>query len=239
MALGKFNMGTRMDWDHNASPFNAVPQVVLALVGVMFAVELWFLLSQSGLVGATRGGDDARIFALQRFAFSPEIMGMMVERGEYPPRQLMRLVTYPFVHGGFTHMVFAGVFVLALGKMVGEVLGQVAVAVLFLAGTVAGALAYWALAGGGALYGAFPAAYALIGGYTYIMWVHLGHMGESQYRAFTLIGVLLVFQLVFGVLFGAGNDWIADIAGFLAGLFLSVPLAPGGMARLVERLRRR
>ncbi|MCO6383774.1 MAG: rhomboid family intramembrane serine protease [Vannielia sp.] len=228
-----------MDWDHNASPFNAVPPVVLALVGAMFAVELWFVLSQSGIVGATRGGDDARIFALQRFAFSGEIMSLMVERGEYPPAQVMRVVTYPFVHGGFTHMIFAGVFTLALGKMVGEVLGQVAVAVLFLAGTVAGAMAFWLLAGGGALYGAFPGAYALIGGYTYIMWVHLGRMGESQYRAFSLIGVLLVFQLVFGVLFGAGNDWIGDIGGFFAGLFLSVPLAPGGWRRLMERMRRR
>ncbi|QDC11346.1 rhomboid family intramembrane serine protease [Oceanicola sp. D3] len=228
-----------MDWDHNASPFNAVPPVVLALVGLMGAAELWFMLSQAGIVGNTRGGDDARIFALQRFAFSGEIMGMMVERGEYPASQLMRTVTYPFVHGGFTHMLFAAVFTLALGKMVGEVLGQVAVVVLFFAGTVAGALAFWLLAGGGALYGAFPGAYALIGGYTYILWVHYGHMGESQYRAFTLIGVLLVFQLVFGVLFGAGNDWIGDIGGFFAGLFLSVPLAPGGWQRLMARLRRR
>ncbi|MBY6155472.1 rhomboid family intramembrane serine protease [Vannielia litorea] len=228
-----------MDWDHNASPFNAVPPVVLALVGAMFAVELWFVLSQAGIVGATRGGDDARIFALQRFAFSPEIMAMMVERGEYPPSQLMRIVSYPFVHGGFTHMIFAGVFTLALGKMVGEVLGQVAVAVMFFSGTVAGALAFWLLAGGGALFGAFPGAYALIGGYTFIMWVHLGRRGENQYGAFTLIGVLLAFQLVFGVLFGAGNDWIADIGGFFAGLFLSVPLAPGGWRRMMERLRRR
>ncbi|SIO13962.1 rhomboid family intramembrane serine protease [Vannielia litorea] len=228
-----------MDWDHNASPFNAVPPVVLALVGLMGAAELWFALSQAGIVGSTRGGDDARIFALQRFAFSGEIMGMMVERGEYPPSQLMRLVTYPFVHGGFTHMVFAGVFTLALGKMVGEILGQVAVAALFFAGVLAGAVAFWLLAPGGALYGAFPGAYALIGGYTYIMWVHLGRMGESQYRAFGLIGILLVFQLVFGVLFGSGSDWIGDIGGFLAGLFLSVPLAPGGWQRLMARLRRR
>ncbi|MBS8227827.1 rhomboid family intramembrane serine protease [Vannielia litorea] len=228
-----------MDWDHNASPFNAVPPVVLALVGLMGAVELWFMISQAGIVGNTRGGDDARIFALQRFAFSGEIMSLIVERGEYPASQLMRIVTYPFVHGGFTHMLFAAVFTLALGKMVGDILGQVAVAVLFFAGTVAGALAFWMLAPGGALFGAFPGAYALIGGYTYIMWVHYGHMGESQYRAFALIGVLLVFQLVFGVLFGAGNDWIGDIGGFLAGLFLSVPLAPGGWQRLIARLRRR
>lgn len=229
-----------MDYDHNASPFNAVPPVVLAIVGAMFAVELWFFLSQSGIVGATRGGDDARIFALQRFAFSSEIADAMVQNGQYPPMQVLRFVSYAFVHTSFTHMVFAGVFTLALGKMVGELFGQVAVAVLFFAGTIAGALSYWLILNDAVpLIGGFPGAYALIGAYTFIMWVHLGNVGQSQYRAFTLIGALLAFQLIFGLFFGAGNDWLADLGGFFAGLFLSVPLAPGGRARLMARLRRR
>ena len=153
---------------------------------------------------------------------------------------MMRFVSYAFVHVSFTHMVFAGVFTLALGKMVGDIFGQVAVAAIFFAGVIAGAVAYWLIAGDPApLIGGFPGAYALIGGYTYIMWVHLGHVGESQYRAFLLIGILLAFQLLMSLMFGGGADWVADIGGFFAGLFLSVPLAPGGWARLKQRIRRR
>ncbi len=51
---------------------------------------------------------------------------------------LRRFVTYAFVHGSFTHAIFAGVLLLALGKFVGEVLGEVAVLVVFLVATVGG-----------------------------------------------------------------------------------------------------
>ena len=63
--------------------------------------------------------------------------------------------------------------------------------------------------------------------------------GAPQYRAFTLIGFLLFIQLVFGVLFGTGPDWIAEIAGFAAGFGLSFLLVPGGWSKLVNRIRQR
>lgn len=229
-----------MQFDHDASPFNAVPPAILLLAAAILVPELVFLAAQNGLIGDYRGGGDLRQFALQKYAFSGDIFSLMVQRGEFPPNQLMRIVTYGFVHGSFTHMAFAGVFTLALGKMVAEVFGQVQALALFLAGLVCGALAYWlALDDPFPLFGAFPGAYALIGGYTYILWVHLGHLGESQYRAFGLIAALLLIQLVFAMLFGGTNDWVADIGGFLAGLFLSVPLSPGGWRRLRNRLRQR
>ena len=44
-------------------------------------------------------------------------------------------------------------------------------------------------------------------------------------------------QLVFGLLFGGSNAWVADLAGFAAGFGLSFFLAPGGWAKLREKLR--
>ncbi len=226
--------------DHDASPINALPPVVIALSLAIFGVELVFMLAKSGLLGATRGGEDWRIFALQRFAFSGDIFKWMVETGRWPLEHVMRFVTYPFVHGAFTQMIFVVVFVLALGKLVGEVLSQTAVAVIFFMSSIVGALVYALLLNDPRpLAGGFPGAYGLIGGYTFILWVGYGAVGANQFRAFTLIGFLLGIQLVFGLFFTVGNDWIAEIAGFLVGFAISPLLVPGGFSRLVGRLRQR
>ena len=66
-----------------------------------------------------------------------------------------------------------------------------------------------------------------------------GVAGENQYRAFTLIGLLLAIQLVFGALFGSSNDWVAEVSGFAVGFAISPLLAPGGFRRVLDRLRQR
>jgi len=226
--------------DPDASPFNALPPVVVALALAIFGIELMFMLAKSGFLGTTRGGEDWRIMALQRFAFSGELFDWMRESGRWPLEHLARFVTYPFVHLGFTQMLFVVVFVLALGKLVGEVLSQVAVLVIFFASAIVGALAYAVLLDDPRpLAGGFPAAFGLIGGYTFILWVGYGAVGANQYRAFTLIGFLLGIQLVFGLFFTVGNDWVAEVAGFVTGFALSPLLVPGGFARLLARMRDR
>jgi membrane associated rhomboid family serine protease len=152
----------------------------------------------------------------------------------------VRFVTYPFVHVSFTQMIFVVVFVLALGKMVGEVISSAAVATIFFAASVAGALVYAMLLDDPRpLAGGFPGAFGLIGGYTFILWVGYGAVGANQFRAFTLIGILMGIQLIFGLLFTVGNFWLAEVAGFLTGLALSPLLVPGGFGRLLARLRQR
>ena len=54
------------------------------------------------------------------------------------------------------------------------------------------------------------------------------------------MGLLLAFQLVFGLLFGnAGYAWVAEIAGFVTGFALSFLLVPGGLRDVRERIRHR
>ena len=109
---------------------------------------------------------------------------------------------------------------------------------LFFFSCIIGALFYGLVAPGQPyLYGAFPGVYGLIGGFTYLMWLKLGEMGERQYRAFTLIGFLLAIQLVFGVLFGGNGWWLADLAGFSGGFVVSFVLSPGGFAKLRSKIR--
>jgi len=46
-------------------------------------------------------------------------------------------------------------------------------------------------------------------------------------------------QLLFGVLFGGGTEWVADLAGFAVGFALSFLVAPGGIDRLRAMMRQR
>ena len=90
------------------------------------------------------------------------------------------------------------------------------------------------------LVGGYPAVYGLLGAFTFLLWTRLGQEHANQLRAFSLIGILLAFQLVFGVLFGgAGKSWIAEIAGFVIGFLLSFVLVPGGLGRVRRGIRHR
>lgn len=227
------------DDDHNAPPLNPLPPVVAALALVIFGIEVILAGAGRGLLGGA-GGVGWRQTAMQNYAFFGEILDVMVARGTWPPEHVIRFATYPFVHYGFTHALFVLVFLLALGKLVGEVMGTAAFLAVFFGSAVAGALVYGlALNDPMPLTGGFPAVYGLIGAFTFILWVNLGRVGASQYRAFTLIGVLLGIQLVFGLLFGAGNEWVAEVAGFVTGFALSFVVSPGGWTRLREKLRQR
>ncbi|SNS49434.1 rhomboid family intramembrane serine protease [Tropicimonas sediminicola] len=222
------------------NPFNTIPAVVVVLVLAIFGVEVLLLLAKSGFIGNTRGGEDWRIFAIQRFAFSGEILAWMIETGRWPLDHLQRFVTYLFVHASFTHAVMVCVFVLALGKMVGETFSQTAVVAVFFGAGIAGALAYGLLLDNPyPLLGGYPGAYGLIGAFTFILWVGLGRAGQNQLQAFRLIGFLLGIQLLFGLIFGSNPAWVAELTGFVTGFALSGVLRPGGWAQLLDRLRQR
>ena len=165
--------------DHNAPPLNPLPPVVWALALPMIAMEVVLGLGSSGLAGGIEGAG-WRLQAMERFAFAPDLMRVMVERGEYPWQHLLRLISYPLVHGNTTHAVFALVILLALGKMVGEVFRWWAVLVVFFGAAIAGAAAYmvapWVHA---PLIGAYPPVYGLIGSFTFLLWVNLAAVGAN------------------------------------------------------------
>jgi rhomboid protease GluP len=222
---------------HGISPINPLPRAVIALFAVIMAIEALFSLGARGIIGGP-AAIGWRLGAMQGYAFSAEIFQWMLANGRWPAEHVARFVTYPLIHANFTHALFAGAMVLALGKFVGEVFRGWAVLVVFFGASVGGAVVYGLLAGTGApLIGAFPGVYGLIGGFTYLLWLRLGQEGGPQIRAFTLIAFLMGIQLVFGILFGGGRDWIADLAGFVCGFALSFVVSPGGFARLRGHLR--
>ena len=224
---------------HDESPINPLPPVVVALALVIIGIELAFQAGARGLAGGP-GGVGWRIEAIRRFAFSAEIFDWMAANRLWPAEHMLRFVTYPFVHAGFTHALMVVVFLLALGKMVGELFGTLAVLLVFFVSSAAGALAYGLLLQTPVpLVGGFPAAYGLIGSYSFMLWMALAGTDRNRMQAFSLIGLLMGFQLVFGLLFGGRPDWVADLAGFAAGFLLSFLLVPGALERILARLRNR
>ncbi len=224
---------------YDETPLNPLPPVVWLILLPIVAMEVVLSAGSLGLAGG-QTGIGWRSEALQRFALSPVMLDQMWQAGQVSTDYLMRFVTYAFVHGNLTHAVFATVFILALGKFVGEVFRGWAVAVVFLGAVLSGGLAYSLVPGlQAALYGAYPGAYGLIGAFTYILWAKLGAHHAHRGRAFSLIGFLLGIQLLFGALFGGAPDWIADLAGFGAGFCLSFLVAPGGPAHFLRLIRQR
>ncbi len=229
-----------MRQDLNAPPLNPLPMVVWALALPIIAMEVLMQLAERGLVGGA-AGIGWRVQALERFVYAPELARALWERGLWAHEGWLRLVTYPVVHGDFTSALFAVVLLLALGKMVGEVFRWWAVLAVFLGSTVLGAVVYTLVLPGeqAPLFGAYVGDYGLIGAFTFLLWVRLAGTGTQQFRAFTLIGALLAVQLLFGLLFGGGYTWVAEVAGFATGFLLSFVVSPGGWRRVLARVRGR
>lgn len=217
---------------------NPVSPIVVVFFLLILGVELVLTLGAQGAIG----GPEAigwRLGAMQDYGFNGAIFDEMRARNLWPGEHVLRFVSFMFVHLSLTHMIVAGVMLLALGKFVGEVFAPWAVALVFLGSGVGGAVIWGLLLNDtGYLIGAFPGVYGLIGAFSYVLWLKLGQRGENQWRAFVLIGFLMAIQLVFGILFGARNDWLADLSGFVCGFLLSFVVSPGGWTRLLQQMRR-
>jgi len=219
-------------------PINPLPPVVWLLALPVIVAEIAFGLGQAGFISDYARG--WRLDAMQRFAFAPDIFRAMLDQGIWPLHHVQRLFTYAFAHGSFTHALMVLVFILALGKMVGELFSLPAVLAVFFGSSVAGAVVYALVPGTEvAIFGGYPAVYGLVGAFTWILWTRLGQSNSNRARAFTLIGFLMGIQLIFGLMFGMRQDWIADVTGFVAGFGLSFLVAPGGWRRAMQRMRQR
>ena len=226
------------DQIENESPVGKVAPVVVLLFCVIVGVELVFTLAAQGIIGG-KMGIGWRLAAVQDYGLPGPLVSWMWENGRWPTSELARFVTYPFIHGSFTQMLFAGVITLALGKFVGDSFNALAVLVVFFVSCIVGGLAWGLLSGDKSyLIGAYPGAYGLIGAFSYMLWLRLGQLGDNQLKAFKLIGVLLAIQLVLGLAFGMGTTWIAELAGFATGFVVSFLVSPGGYARLRARIQR-
>lgn len=220
-------------------PVNPLPPAVTIVFLLIAGVEAVLALGEAGIVGGPQAVG-WRLALIRDYGFSGQIADWMMTNMRWPLSEMIRAVTYPFVHLGFTHALFAMVLLLALGKLVAEAMGQLTFLVIFVLSGIGGAWLYALLLNDPSwLVGAYPSVYGLIGGYSFVMWRRLAGTGAQQYRAFTLIAFLMGIQLIWGIFFEVGTQWIAELIGFFIGFGLCFLVAPGEWARIRDDLRRR
>ena len=130
-----------MATDPDASPFNPLPPVVVALAVVIGGLELLFSLGARGILGGAEGVG-WRVAAIQDFGFIDQVFDWMLANRTFPPEHMIRFLTYPLIHYSFTHALFVIVFILAIGNMVAGVFRPLSVLVLFFGSSIFGALVF-------------------------------------------------------------------------------------------------
>ncbi|MGH1367797.1 MAG: rhomboid family intramembrane serine protease [Maritimibacter sp.] len=223
----------------NEAPFNAMPPAILALVAIIMGIELVLMAGEAEWIGGMTGAT-WRITLLERFAFFEPQFAWMIENSTLRLKYLMRLVTYPFFQPQFMIAVIVSVFLLALGNLMSRALSQWRVLAVFFGASIIGALVFAAAWDTKTpLFSGLTGAYALVGGYSFLIWRHLKATGGKQINAFALIAVLLVAQLAMGLIYGDSKAWVSETSGFVSGFFLTWALVPGSFSRLVHLARKR
>ncbi|MEM9967185.1 MAG: rhomboid family intramembrane serine protease [Pseudomonadota bacterium] len=221
------------------SPVNSLPRSVVLVFLALAGIETGLSLGEASVI-AGPGAVGWRLGLVRDYGFSGQIFDWMMANNRWPFSEVSRAFSYPFVHLSFSHALFAIVLLLALGKMVAEVLGEGVFVLLFFLSGFGAAVIYALLLDDPAwLVGSYPSVYGLIGGYSFIIWRQLAGTGAQQYRAFTLIGILMAIQLFWGIFFDVGTQWVAELAGFVCGFALCFLCAPGVWAKILAGLRRR
>lgn len=221
------------------SPLNPLPPMVWLLIVLVVGVEIYFLMGAYGLIGPPEALG-WRIQWLERFGYSSAVQLWMLENAHAPARHLWRYVTFSFVHGQTMGAFFTVVILAALGKYLAEPMGNLRFAVLALVPPALGAMLFGLILRDdptGWLAGGMVMIFGLVGAFTWRRWVLAQGDRASQMRAFSVIGVLLVARLGFGLLAEAGSGWIAEIAAFGFGFGLAALIAPGQWTRIRARLR--
>lgn len=220
------------DDDLNAAPINPLPAVVILLTCLIGGVELVFQAAEAGFLGGAQG-IGWRVAAVQQFAFSDPLFDWMRLNQIYAADNILRFISYIFIHQTLMQAVLSLVFILALGKYVAEIMNPFAVLGIFLASGAFGALVYsLVLDEGYALIGSTPAVYGLIGAFTWLRFSLLQSEGENGFKAFNLIIFFMSIALIYKVIFGGTNSWLAELVGFFVGFILAVIMGPDGKIRI-------
>ena len=219
------------------SPIHAVnplPPTVIVLFLIIVIGEAYIAGAEARLWGSF----DARIALMRQFAFMPEGFGRTMSAGLWISELFWRMLTYPFVHGSLMQGVFASVFILAMGKFVGEVLGNIAVVAIFFASAIFAALGFAMFTSSGfPLFGGFPAAYGLIGAFTFVLFSRSEGLLSQQLMAFRLLGILMLINIGFSLLQDGPPIWVAELCGAVTGFISAAIIHPGGVRVIVNKFR--
>ena len=221
--------------DTPAPAVNPLPPAVIVLFLIIVIGEIYVAGAEANLWDSF----DARINLIRQFAFMPEGFGRALSGGLWVPELFWRMMTYPFIHGSLMQGIFASVFILAMGKFVGEVLGNIAVIAIFSSSAIFAALGFALFTSSSfPLFGGFPAAYGLIGAFTFVLFSRIEGLLSQQLIAFRLLGVLMLINISFSLLQDGPPLWVAELCGAVTGFISAAIIHPGGVPFIINKFRR-
>jgi rhomboid protease GluP len=181
-----------------------VTWVLLAIIVVVFLVET--------MLG---GSTEVDVLIRMGAKFTP-----LIAAGEY-----WRLLTSMFLHIGVMHLAFNGYALFVIGTELERLLGPGRFLSIYLLSGLFGSLASYALSDSLAA-GASGAIFGIIGALASFFLVHRERLGAWGSRRLANIGVIIVFNLIWGFSQPGRIDNYAHVGGLLAGLALGWALAP-------------
>ncbi len=193
----------------------------MTLAILLVTAACWLLASVLGR------GDWATIWG----GFVPARIGVASGPGLAPA--WLTPLTATLVHGGIVHLVFNLAILAFCGRPTENLLGPVALALLYLAGAYAAAAAQYALdpAAPYPMIGASGAISAVLGAYAVLFGRNKVRVASRTLamllNALWLLATWLVLNLIVGLTLGSAGiavAWAAHVGGFAAGLVLARPL---------------
>ena len=225
----------------NATFVNPLPKVVILLAVLLIVPEIIFQLGEFSIIGGPSGATWRQAIA-NEYGFSNRAAYLMWETGQYPFSTVRRFLSYVFVDINLVATLFNVVFVLALGKFVGERASSLSVLLIFFGSGVGGAVLQTLINGPDrAMLGASSASFGMVGALSWILFTKQRAEGASGWNAFRLILQLVIFLGIMVLIFG-GRGWVDCVAGFAVGFPLCALLLPvhgRGLDFWFEKTRRR
>jgi rhomboid protease GluP len=195
------------------------PQPVAFRIPLYRPIVTWFLLASIAVVFAIEtllgGSTDGDVLIRMGAKVAP-----LIAAGEY-----WRLFTSMFLHIGVMHLFFNGYALLVIGTELERLLGPGRFSAIYLLSGLFGSLASYALSDSLAA-GASGAIFGIIGALAAFFLVHRQRLGAWGSRRLANIGIVIVFNLVWGFSQPGRIDNLAHVGGLLAGLALGWALAP-------------
>ena len=189
-----------------------LPPAIKIILGVMLAIQVLMTVLQPNQANWLIG-----TFGL-----------ILFWNGEFQPERLYSLLTYAFLHGGWLHLLFNGLWIATLGSQIYRVLGLDRFLILLLTTSVLGGLTQAFLHWGEPTLtiGASAIVFGLIGAAGHV-WVAPFTMssGERLKKLFAFSAIMMLLNLGYAHLGAPGDggsaiSWEAHAGGFFAGLLV-------------------
>ncbi len=185
---------------------------MLLLIGVCVAFELVLDLADLGALGWPRLRSDVYEYG----AFWPGLLHDW--QPNYAIQPWLMFITYGFLHGGVTHMVFNMITLWSLGTAVIDRAGLSGFWWIYGVSMIVGAAVYGLIATTGQpMVGASGALFGLAGAIMAWIWTACPGTLASLRATWKVFAFLIGFNVVMYVMLDGGLAWQTHLGGFVAG----------------------